>query len=177
MKMTDAGQLVVKETDVIQALYQDRSVDNIVVEDSAWIQKYNNLADLFDFPESKINYQIASKLSNSEFVEQCVGLDGWSMPQEYKQIDLHEYLFSRLPQKDKMTLEYKRMMEEYAEFEKRNMVPVLKFLIYFIDTLKQHKIVWGVGRGSSVASYILYLIGVHKINSIEYNLDIKEFLK
>ena len=31
MKMTETGQLVVKETDVIQALYQDRSVDNIVV--------------------------------------------------------------------------------------------------------------------------------------------------
>ena len=177
MKMTDTGQLIVKETDVIQALYQQKTVDNIVVEDDGWIKKYNELTDLFDFPESKINYQIASKLSSSEFVEQCVGLDGWNMPQEYKQIDLHDYLFGRLPHQDKSTSEYKRMMEEYAEFEKRNMIPVLKFLIYFIDTLKQNKIVWGVGRGSSVASYILFLIGVHKINSIEYNLDIKEFLK
>ena len=35
----------------------------------------------------------------------------------------------------------------------------------------------GVGRGSSVASYILYLIGVHRIDSIKYNLDWKEFLR
>jgi len=34
-----------------------------------------------------------------------------------------------------------------------------------------------VGRGSSVASYCLYLLGVHKINSLKFDLDIKEFLK
>ena len=57
------------------------------------------------------------------------------------------------------------------------MYPVLRFLVYFTDTLRDKNIVWGVGRGSSVASYVLYLIGVHRINSIRYNLDITEFLK
>jgi DNA polymerase III alpha subunit len=37
--------------------------------------------------------------------------------------------------------------------------------------------VWGVGRGSSVASYVLFLIGVHRIDSMKYNLDYKEFLR
>ena len=48
---------------------------------------------------------------------------------------------------------------------------------YLVDTLRKNKIVWGVGRGSSVASYVLYLLGVHRINSIYYELDIAEFLK
>jgi DNA polymerase III alpha subunit len=48
---------------------------------------------------------------------------------------------------------------------------------YLVDTLRKNNVVWGVGRGSSVASYILYLIGVHKVDSIKYNLDINEFLK
>jgi DNA polymerase III alpha subunit len=43
--------------------------------------------------------------------------------------------------------------------------------------MRKNKIVWGVGRGSSVASYVLFLIGIHKVNSLKYNLDIKEFLK
>ena len=62
-------------------------------------------------------------------------------------------------------------------FEERKMMNVLRFLIYLVDTMRKNKIVWGVGRGSSVASYVLFLIGIHKVNSLKYNLDIKEFLK
>jgi DNA polymerase III alpha subunit len=54
---------------------------------------------------------------------------------------------------------------------------LLKYLKYLVDTMRENKIVWGVGRGSSVASYALYLIGVHKVDSIKYQLDINEFLK
>ena len=50
-------------------------------------------------------------------------------------------------------------------------------LIYIIETMRKHELVWGVGRGSSVASYVLYLLGVRKVDSLKYNLDIKEFLK
>ena len=46
-----------------------------------------------------------------------------------------------------------------------------------VDVSKENNIVLGVGRGSSVASYILYLLGIHKVDSLAYNLDIKEFLK
>ena len=62
-------------------------------------------------------------------------------------------------------------------FEERNLFPVIQILIYIIETMRKHKLVWGVGRGSSVASYVLYLIGAHKVNSLTYNLDIEEFLK
>jgi DNA polymerase III alpha subunit len=48
---------------------------------------------------------------------------------------------------------------------------------YIVDTLRKNQIVWGVGRGSSVASYALYLIGVHKIDSVKYDLPIGEFFK
>jgi len=57
------------------------------------------------------------------------------------------------------------------------MYPVLKFLVYLVNICEENDVVLGVGRGSSVASYILYLINVHHIDSIKYNLDIKEFLK
>ena len=70
-----------------------------------------------------------------------------------------------------------RVQMEYDLFEKKNFVRVLQFLIYFVDTLRANNIVWGVGRGSSVASFCLFLIGVHKINPLLYNLDITEFLR
>ena len=57
------------------------------------------------------------------------------------------------------------------------MIDLLCYLKYLVDTMREHNIVWGVGRGSSVASYCLYLLGVHKIDSIKYELDIREFLK
>jgi DNA polymerase III alpha subunit len=62
-------------------------------------------------------------------------------------------------------------------FKERNMENVLRFMIFFVDFMRENNIVWGVGRGSSVASYCLFLIGVHKVNSLQHNLNIKEFLK
>ncbi len=62
-------------------------------------------------------------------------------------------------------------------FEERGLMPVLQLLIYIIDTMRKYNKLWGVGRGSSVSSYVLYLLGVHKVDSYKYNLDIKEFLK
>ena len=70
-----------------------------------------------------------------------------------------------------------RVEQELAEFKSRNMIPMLKFLVYMVTELKHNNILWGVGRGSSVSSYILYLIGVHKVDSLKYNLDYKEFLR
>jgi len=62
-------------------------------------------------------------------------------------------------------------------YQERNMLPLLNFLRYFIAIMREKDIVWGVGRGSSVASYVLYLIGVHKIDSLFFDLDIEDFLR
>ena len=73
--------------------------------------------------------------------------------------------------------EQARVFEELAEFSTRNMTGLLQWLKYFVDTCMENNIVWGVGRGSSVASFVLYLIGVHKIHSIKYKLEWQEFLR
>ena len=98
---------------------------------------------------------------------------GQNLPKEYKSCNIKELLTERCI----TDVEKQRVNDEYIEFEKRGLVPVLKFLNYFVETLRKNNIVWGVGRGSSVASYCLYLLGVHKIDSIKYNLDMEEFLK
>jgi DNA polymerase III alpha subunit len=57
------------------------------------------------------------------------------------------------------------------------MLDILNVMHYIVEVLRKNNIVWGVGRGSSVACYALYLLGVHKIDSIKYNLPIEEFFK
>lgn len=96
----------------------------------------------------------------------------WFMPNEYKNMDIEEHLVHVCPEQN-----YQRLIDELEAFKSRNMLDLLRYLKYLVDTMRKNNIVWGVGRGSSVASYCLYLLGVHKIDSVKYDLDIKEFLK
>jgi len=73
--------------------------------------------------------------------------------------------------------ELQRVGQELMLFQERNMFNLLRYLKYLVDTMRTHNIVWGVGRGSSVSSFVLFLIGVHRINSLYYDLSIDEFLK
>ena len=68
-------------------------------------------------------------------------------------------------------------MEEIKIYKNLELMDVLATLIYIINTLVDNNIVWGVGRGSSVSSYVLYLIGVHDIDSFKYDLKIEDFLR
>ena len=73
--------------------------------------------------------------------------------------------------------EWNRAFEEMQEFERRDMKNLLRYMVYLVDFMRENNIVWGVGRGSSVASYVLYLIGIHRVNSIQFDLDWREFLR
>ena len=97
----------------------------------------------------------------------------WRMPNEYKELDIAEHILSLCTQ----DYELQRVGEELLLFQERDAFDLLRYMKYLVDTLRKNNVVWGVGRGSSVASYVLFLLGVHKINSIYYNLDIEEFLK
>lgn len=70
-----------------------------------------------------------------------------------------------------------RVSSEITLYKKLNLISVLRTIIYVINTLRENKIVWGVGRGSSVSSYVLYLIGAHDVDSVKYDLDFNEFLR
>ena len=101
-----------------------------------------------------------------------VDKSNWFIPDKYKQLDIEEFLVMQCPEQN-----YPRLIEELSLFKQNNMIPVLKTMKYVVDTLRANNIVWGVGRGSSVSSYVLYLIGIHKIDSVKYALPIDEFFK
>jgi DNA polymerase III alpha subunit len=107
------------------------------------------------------------------------------MPDEYKTIDVDDWCMRKLmkiknasrPDQILHTKDWDRTSQELTAFHKRGMFPLLQYMIYLVDFMRENNIVWGVGRGSSVASYVLYLIGVHRIDSIKYELDWREFLR
>lgn len=96
----------------------------------------------------------------------------WFIPENYYP-NLVEYLYGCCETKEQTD----RVSEELEAFIEHGMLDLLFVLKYIVDTLRDNNVVWGVGRGSSVASYVLYLIGVHRINSLKYNLDWREFLR
>jgi DNA polymerase III alpha subunit len=98
----------------------------------------------------------------------------WNMPVDYRVLDIKKHIESNYTLNN---TQLARVDLELDEFEQRNLTDLLRFLVYFIDTVRTNNIVYGVGRGSSIASYVLYLLKVHRIDSLKYNLDIKEFLK
>lgn len=97
----------------------------------------------------------------------------WLIPNEYKTLDV----FSLLRSKCQTPEEHQRLELEWQLFEKHHFIDILRAVVYIIDTFKQNNIVWGVGRGSSVSSFVLYLLDVHLVNPIQYDLDVNEFFK
>ena len=65
----------------------------------------------------------------------------------------------------------------FRSYQERNLFDLLRYLKYLVDLMRKNRLIWGVGRGSSVASYVLYLLGVHRIDSMYYDLDPSEFLR
>jgi DNA polymerase III alpha subunit len=100
----------------------------------------------------------------------------WFMPDKYKNIT-DKMLWGWLLDRCSKDSEYDRVKEEFFAYKERGMLDLLRYMIYLVSFMRENNIVWGVGRGSSVASYVLYLIGVHKIDSLKYNLDWREFLR
>ena len=168
-KINDHGDVIFSEEDAIELMYTDPNFDisKLYFKD---IEKYSDSLKELGIDLPVIN-TAPKRPTTTEFDKQ--NCDNWHMPETYYQINVLEWLLERC-QSDEERL---RVQMEYDLFEKKNFIRVLQFLIYFIDTLRANNMVWGVGRGSSVASFCLFLIGVHKINPMLYNLDITEFLR
>ena len=168
-KINDHGDVIFTEQEAIDLLYTnpDFDISKLFFEHT---EQYNDAIKQIGADLTPINTAPKRK-PPAEFDK--INIGNWHMPDKYYQINVLEWLLDKC-QSDE---EKMRVQTEYDLFEKKNFVKVLQFLIYFVDTLRANNIVWGVGRGSSVASFCLFLIGVHKINPMLYSLDIKEFLR
>jgi len=159
------GEIVFSESDICDLLMCSGNLpDHPLITDAVVDQSILDTAldTISETPDS---------VSIEEFDKQ--NQQNWHMPAEYKQLDIAEYLL-RLCTTD---AQLQRVGHELLLYQQKDLFDLLRYLKYLVDTMKQHEIIWGVGRGSSVASYVLYLLGVHKIDSLYYDLDPEEFLR
>jgi DNA polymerase III alpha subunit len=169
MRLDQFNNPIFNEADIFDALYigHQSALPNIIAEDNSEITNFCNLSEI-EF--TKLDPSIY-KLSINEYDKLLQ--QEWFMPDYYYTSNIEEYCISKCNDQTEIT----RVLDELAEYNRRGMLPLLQWLVYFVDTCLDNKIVWGVGRGSSVSSFVLFLIGVHKIHSIKYNLDWQDFLR
>jgi DNA polymerase III alpha subunit len=152
-------------------MWTDNSVDNLiegVLRHGPEVLNYSQTtADITQYVDritkEYLDYPTPKSIKSSN----------WFIPKEYQNLDIAQWLLDQC----KSAQETDRVLEELELYYQHNMVPVLSVMKYIVDTLRANNVLWGVGRGSSVSSYCLYLIGIHKINSIKYNLPLEEFFK
>lgn len=160
------GNPIFQERDVFNLFYKGQidHLDQILVEPS------EDLVELFK--NAEIQPKSIDSYEDIKFFDEA-NQTSWFVPEEYSSFPIVDWLYDQC----NSDAERNRVTEELEAFIEHNMFDLLFCLKYIVDTLRKNNIVWGVGRGSSVASFVLYLIGVHKINSLTYNLDWREFLR
>jgi len=162
------GQPVYTEQDLFDLYMEDPNrtfISTLITKDI----KFDPQLELQTVPD--VIKHVPLSLSIEDFDK--ITRNNWFMPKEYKEFDIAKYILNLCTHEE----EIQRAGKELLMYEKRGMLVLLQYMKYLVDTMRKHDIVWGVGRGSSVASFVLFLIGIHRINSLYYDLDIEEFLK
>lgn len=173
MRLDRLGIPVYSEQDIIDLLYAGNSkcLSDILVDISNdEFTKFNHYSQANGL--GKITQYQDTEITQEEFDSSLQ--HNWLMPEEYKNLDIEQWIKEHCPTNE---TEQTRVKEELDAFREHNMLNLLRWLKYFVDTCRANNVVWGVGRGSSVASYVLFILGVHKIDSLKYNLDWREFLR
>jgi len=170
MRLDKYSNPIFSEKDILEAIYSGYVFspnDTFLVE-----QRSDDIKQLEEQIGFKFLEPYETHFEVKDYDQACQQV--WNMPDDYRTLDIEQWIWQQCPPWDP---EHSRVAEELEAYKARNMLDLLRWLKYFVDTCSKQGVVWGVGRGSSVASYILYLIGVHKIDSIKYNLDWQEFLR
>lgn len=138
---------------------QDKIVVTSINED---IKRFNDIADEPILTAKEENFPLDMT---------------WNIPEYYRKINLLHYcedeLFHRGLFKNEAYLN--RLKLEVIEITDRKIDDLFRTLIYVVDVLRNEGKVWGVGRGSSCASLVLHLIGIHEVDPIKYGIPLSEF--
>ena len=168
MQIDIYGQQILDEMDLCSAYLSNPNIKikSALVSDDIYFDK--NL-EIENIPTLK--KYINQSITKEEFDIQQQ--NNWYIPEEYQNLDIAQYILDLC----QTNAELQRVGQELILYQERDMFPLLRYCKYLVDTMRKHNVVWGVGRGSSVSSYVLFLLGIHRINSLFYDLSIDEFLK
>lgn len=155
----------------VEVLLRGHKLDNSFVSDQEEVDLYNRNCSLYMELDEHVETPVTEDLDYQEYHNKQI--NSWFVPEQYQSIDVEQYVL----EKCKTQKEIKRAKYELQLYNERNLFPVLRLIIFLVDVMREKNIVWGVGRGSSVSSYVLFLLGLHKVDSIKYDLPIEEFLR
>jgi len=170
MKTDQYGQIIYNESDLVNMIMSGATIEGLkgmLVESGVNLETAS--AYLEQIPEL-VEYAFTD-MTVEEF--DVMKQNSWHMPDQYRHMDIAEYMLSLCDSDAQL----QRCGQELLLFQERNLFDLLRYLKYLVDTLQANRMIWGVGRGSSVASYVLYLLDVHRIDSMFYDLDPSEFLR
>ena len=172
MKNDKFGQMIFSEQDVVHLYMQghDMAVLNHLLVDNT--VDLETAAHILDNVPAFIQYNELAQQQTVEEWDHCCQAN-WYMPEEYKHLDIAAHVLGLC----NTDAELQRVGQELLLFQERNLFDLLRYLKYLADVMQQNRLIWGVGRGSSVASFVLYKLGVHRIDSMHYELDPAEFLR
>jgi hypothetical protein len=170
MKYDSHGVPYVNQEELFWLLYKnpESDISRFLVSDP---DQFNDSVTNLYADISKLHSYIANDTDIETFDSEQQSI--WHMPDSYKSLDIAQWVINECENQEQL----QRVGQELLLFQERNLFDLLRYLKYFVDIMRSNNVLWGLGRGSSVSSYVLYLIGVHKIDSLYYDLDIKEFLK
>jgi hypothetical protein len=167
------GEMIFDEADICDLLMSGReltTLDNILVDGTVNLEAAVDIMN--DLPMFKYyKYVPDNQLLVNDW--DTVQQSHWHMPSEYKQLDIAAYVLSLCSGE----AELQRCGQELLLYQERNLFDLLRYLKYLVDVMKENRVIWGVGRGSSVASFVLYKLEVHRVDSLYYDLNIAEFLR
>lgn len=137
------------------------------------VRAYNQMA----LPDAKIK-------AKEEFDDSVIKSEEWHIPSQYKQLTLTDMTVMLLDRQEAKGIvedgigpRFNRIRQELTSYREIGKLDMLRLMFYIVDTMTANNQIWGVGRGSSVSSYVLFLIGVHDIDSFKYDLDFTDFVK
>lgn len=170
MKQNKFGELIFAEQDVFDLVMKGHDpVDlaGMIVDSTVALDVMQDILD----PVPEFLQQQIPDCSVEEWHARQQSV--WHMPEQYRTMDIAEHVLSLCTSE----AELQRCGHELLLYQERNLFDLLRYMVYLVDVMTENKIIWGVGRGSSVASYVLYKLKVHKIDSMYYKLDVEEFLR
>ena len=171
MKQNNYGEMIFSEDDICDLLMQGRDpkdIKSMLVDTTVNIEK---AAYYIENIPTLLTYKFPTEQGVRVFDLEMQR--NWHMPEEYKILDIAEYILGLC----KTEAELQRVGHELLLYQERDLFNLLRYLKYLVDVMTENRVIWGVGRGSSVSSYVLYKLGVHRINSMFYELDVGEFLR
>ena len=159
--VTECGHSIVSEYEMARSILKGNQSKSLVFKSEA--------SDYYD-----AKYETCTSIDESMVTDQCETTDHAHTQEDY------QYVVDLLMKSDRLSHDeqsLKRLEQELEFFDREHHILFIIQVYGLISQFKNDNVVWGVGRGSSCASYVLFLLEVHDINPVAFDIPFSEMSK